>query len=150
MLGLVVAGGVEGELAELFAGVAVDDADVEVGDEDDDGGSGVASADADVVEAAVVSEGHDSCGVDGVAADSVDGVGVAVGGPGFDAGGVGVGGGAAADRAVGAVVVVEIDEGVDLGLEPGDRGGWGLFGQVALFGLVESFDLAAGLGVVGP
>ena len=51
MVGL---GGVEGELAEEFAGGGVDDADVEIGDEQDDVGSGVGSADADVVESAVV------------------------------------------------------------------------------------------------
>ena len=54
--GLVVAGGVEGEVAEEFAGGGVDDVDVEVGDEEDDGGSGVGSSDADVVESAVVAE----------------------------------------------------------------------------------------------
>ena len=48
---LVVAGGVDGEFAEEFAGGGVDDADVEVVDEQDDVGSGVGSADADVVEA---------------------------------------------------------------------------------------------------
>ena len=47
--GLVVAGGVEGELAEEFASGGVDDADVKVGDEQDDGGAVVAFADADVV-----------------------------------------------------------------------------------------------------
>jgi hypothetical protein len=47
--GLVVAGGVEGEVAERFAGGGVDDPDVEVGDEEDDGGSGVGSAQANVV-----------------------------------------------------------------------------------------------------
>jgi hypothetical protein len=34
--GLVVACGVEGEVAEEFAGGGVDDADVQVGDEEDD------------------------------------------------------------------------------------------------------------------
>src|SRR3546814_4066864 len=48
--GLVVAGGVDGELAEEFAGGCVDDPDVEVVDEEDHGGSGVGSPDADVVE----------------------------------------------------------------------------------------------------
>jgi hypothetical protein len=46
---LVVAGGVEGEVAEDFAGGAVDDADVEVVDEHEHGAAGVGSADADVV-----------------------------------------------------------------------------------------------------
>jgi len=48
--GLVVAGGVEGEVSELFA-VGCDDSDVEVGDEDEHALSAVCSADADVVEA---------------------------------------------------------------------------------------------------
>jgi hypothetical protein len=38
---LVAAGDVDGEFAEEFAGGGVDDADVAVGDEDDDVGSGV-------------------------------------------------------------------------------------------------------------
>jgi hypothetical protein len=48
--GLVVAAGVEGELAQQFAGGGVDDPDVEVLDEQEDVGSGVGPADADVVE----------------------------------------------------------------------------------------------------
>ena len=52
VLGLVVVAGVEGELAEEFAGVGCDDSDVEVGGDEGDGGSGVGSADSDVVEAA--------------------------------------------------------------------------------------------------
>jgi len=51
--GLVVAAGVDGELAEEFSGDGCDDSDVEVLDEEDDGGSGVGSSDADVVEFAV-------------------------------------------------------------------------------------------------
>jgi hypothetical protein len=45
---LVVAGGIDSEFAEQFAGDGVDDSDVEVLDEQDDVGSGVGSADADV------------------------------------------------------------------------------------------------------
>ena len=52
--GLVVACGVEGEFADELAGVCVDDADVAVGDEELDRSSLVGSADADVVESAVV------------------------------------------------------------------------------------------------
>ena len=48
--GLVDPGGVEGELAEVLAGLGVDDADVAVGDEHDDGGAFVGSADADPAE----------------------------------------------------------------------------------------------------
>ena len=47
--GLVVLGGVEGECSEEFSGGCVDDADVEVGDEENDVGSGVGSSDSDVV-----------------------------------------------------------------------------------------------------
>lgn len=50
--GLVAAGGVEGEVAKQFAGGGVDDADVEVVDEQEDGLAGVGAADADVVHAA--------------------------------------------------------------------------------------------------
>ena len=39
-------------MAEEFACCGVDDADVEVGDEEHDGGAGVGAADADVVHAA--------------------------------------------------------------------------------------------------
>jgi hypothetical protein len=49
---LVVAGGVDGEGSEEFSGGGVDDADVEVVDEEDDVGSGEGSSDADVVEPA--------------------------------------------------------------------------------------------------
>jgi hypothetical protein len=47
--GLVGAGEVEGELAQEFAGGGVDDADVEVLDEQDELGPVVGPADADVV-----------------------------------------------------------------------------------------------------
>jgi len=80
---LVVGGGVEGEVAEDLAGGGVDDADVEVGDEEQDGGSGVGSSDADVVEVAVVAEGDASGFVDAVVSDAVVGVVAAVAGGGF-------------------------------------------------------------------
>src|SRR5215212_3860904 len=47
--GLVVPAGVEGELADQFAGVAADDADVQVVDQEGDAGSAAMGADADVV-----------------------------------------------------------------------------------------------------
>jgi hypothetical protein len=55
--GLVVAGGVDDQLAQQLAGGRVDDADLEVLDEQQDRGSGVGSADADVVKAAVDPQG---------------------------------------------------------------------------------------------
>ena len=45
--------------------------------------------------------------------------------------------------------VVVAGEGVQLGLQDRDGGGGWLTGQPFLEGLVESFDLAAGLRVVG-
>ena len=68
-MGLVVDGWVEGEVAEEFAGDGVDDADVEVGDECDDVGSGVGSADADVVQFGGVAHGQDTGVVDAVVPD---------------------------------------------------------------------------------
>lgn len=79
-------------MAEEFAGGGVDDADVEVVDEEDDVGSRVDAPDADVVQSSVDAEGDDAGVVDLVVADSVVGV-VAAGWSGFRAGGVGAGGG---------------------------------------------------------
>ncbi len=76
--GLVVAGGVDEELAEEFAGGGVDDADVKVLDEQDDVGSGVGPADADGVERSLVAQGDLPGLVDAVAADAVVGVAAAV------------------------------------------------------------------------
>jgi hypothetical protein len=76
-------------VAEEFAGGGVDDAHVHVGDEEDDGGSGVFVAQADVVEAAVVAQGDASGLVDAVVADPPVGVAAAFAGGGFGAGGVG-------------------------------------------------------------
>src|SRR5215207_4072526 len=52
--GLVVPGGVEDELADQLAGVASDDSDVQVVDEQGDVGAAGGGAEADVVELAVV------------------------------------------------------------------------------------------------
>lgn len=56
-LGLVVAGWVEGELADKFSVVLGDDSQVEVAGEDEDFGAGPAAADADVVEPTVCGAG---------------------------------------------------------------------------------------------
>jgi hypothetical protein len=50
--GLVVPTWIQGELAEEFAGGGVDDADVQILDEQQDAGTSVGAADADVVEPA--------------------------------------------------------------------------------------------------
>jgi len=62
---------VDGEFAEELAGGGVDDADVEVVDEQNDVGSLVGSADADVAELAVNAQGDGSGLVDLVEADAV-------------------------------------------------------------------------------
>ena len=124
----------------------------EVLDEQDDGGSGVGSADADVVESAVVAQGDGAGFVDAVVADPVVGVGVAgLAGQGFGQRVVAAcGGGSVRQGAVRAAVVVLVDEGVEQGLQLGDRGGLvGLGAEPVLHGLLESLDLAAGGGVAG-
>jgi hypothetical protein len=147
--GLVVAVGVDGELAEEFAGGGVDDADVEVVDEHQDAGSGVGPADADVVEFAVVAEGELAVGVDAVGADPVVGIAGAVAGGCL---GPGVVGGerclAVGQGAVRAAGVVVGGEGIQEFLELGEVSGLGLGGEPFLQGLPESLDLALGLGVV--
>ena len=74
--GLVVAAGIDGEFAEEFAGDRVGDADVEVLDEQDDVGSGVGSAYADVAELAGHAQGDVAGLADPVVPDPVVGVGV--------------------------------------------------------------------------
>lgn len=55
--GLVVAVGVDGELAQELAAAGVDDAEVAVGDEGQDPFGGVFAAEADVAQFAVVADG---------------------------------------------------------------------------------------------
>ena len=145
---LVVAGGVEGQLADQGA-VVGEDPDVLVGDQEMDGFAAVSPADADVVEAAEVAEGGLAGLVDAIVADAEVGLGGGADGVGFEAGVEGDQWGLAAEGPMGPEVVVEGAEGVELELELGERVGWRLAGQEALEGLVEAFDLAAGLGVVG-
>jgi hypothetical protein len=96
--GLVVPAGVEGELAEKLAGCPGDDADVQVLGEDEDLGSGVLAAGADVVELSGVAQGDGADGPDPVGADAVVGVGGAVAGAGLGPGGIGGGGGGPAGQ----------------------------------------------------
>ena len=77
--GLVVPVRVEDEVAEELSGGGVDDADLEVLDQQDDVGSGVGSAEADVVESACVAQGDAAGLVDAVVSDPVVGVGAAGG-----------------------------------------------------------------------
>jgi len=128
-----------------------DDPDVQITGQDQNFGAGPAAADADVVEPAVVAQGEFAVGVDAVAADpevfaDADAL------PGGHGAGPGVPGGcwgAAADGPVRAAGVVVGGEGIQLGLQPGGGGGGVLAGEPVLEGLVQAFDLPAGLRVVG-
>ena len=145
--GLVVAGGVEFELAEECA-VLGDDADVEVGGEDEHVGAVVRVADADVVQAAVVAQGH-AAAVDDVAADAAVRLGQPAGGGGAGPGVPCLGRRAATERAVGPLGVVDLGERVELGLQVRDGRAGIMRGEPAFERLVEALDLAAGLGMVG-
>ena len=68
--GLVVAGEVKGEVSQELPGCGVDDPDVEVLYEQDDGGSGMGSADPDVEEVAADAQGDLSVGVDHVTSET--------------------------------------------------------------------------------
>jgi hypothetical protein len=72
VLGLVVAAGIEGERPDQRS-VLGQHAHVEVRDEHEDADAGVAAAQPDVVEPAVVAQGDDAGAVDLVVADAVVG-----------------------------------------------------------------------------
>jgi hypothetical protein len=150
VLGLVVATGVQGELAQQLA-VLGDDPHLQISDQDQDAGAGVAAAQADVVEPTVVAQGDDAGAVDLVVADAVVGRDPPLGacGSGLRARGKGGCWGAAAQGPMGPSGVVVVAEPIQLGLQLRDGVGLGLLGEPALEGLVEALDLAAGLGMVG-
>lgn len=128
--------------------MAAGDGDVGGAGGDDDGGGQpvVGGSDAD----AEVPAESDAAAVDGGGPRLGRGADGLVGWAALGGGGPHVGGEASTDRPVGAVVVVDQAEQVELGLQVLDRcGGW-LLGEPFLEGLVNAFDLAAGLGVVGP
>ena len=138
------AGGVEGEGSDESA--VVEDLAGGAGDDGEDVLVVVSGADADAVaafdpEAAVVDAG------------SVDLGGAGEGpirGPGLGCGAPDLGGGAAGMAAVGALVVVDEPEDVELDLEVGVVGCRRLAGEPVFEGLVEPFDFSVGLGVIGP
>jgi hypothetical protein len=72
LLGLVVTAWVEGECPDQRS-VFCQDPDVEVGHQDDDADAGVAAAEPEVVQPAVVAKGDDPGAVDLVVADAVVG-----------------------------------------------------------------------------
>ena len=111
---------------------------------------GVSAAHADVVQAAVVADGDGSGGVDAVVSYPPGRRGAVGVGSGFGELLVDGGGNGSAEAAVGSVVVVDASEFVELGLQRGDVGGWGLGAEPAFEGLLEAFDFAAGARMVGP
>jgi pimeloyl-ACP methyl ester carboxylesterase len=150
-LWLVVAGRVEGEFSDEFAGVFGDDPDVEFADEHQDRGACPSDADPDVVQPAAVAQSEFPVAGDAVFADAelFADADALPGWGGARPGRPGDGGGGSADRAVRAPVVVVLDEGVELGLQLGHGGRGRLLGQPFLQRLVQSFDFPAGLGMVG-
>ena len=123
--GLVVLGGVEDQLAEQLPGGGVDHADVQVLDEQDEVGSGMGSADAEVVQPAGDAQGDAAAVVDAVVPDPVVGVGIAAGGGlGLGEGGIdGRGGGPVRQGPVRPAMVVLVGERVEQGLQLRDGAG---------------------------
>jgi hypothetical protein len=80
---------VDGEIEQELASAGVDDPDLAVLDPEQDRGSGVLAADADVVKVAVVAHDDSSGLTDVVGPDAVEGVAGAGTGGGFGPGGVG-------------------------------------------------------------
>lgn len=124
-----------------------DDSDVEVVDEEGDGGAGVGSADADVVHASGSADRYGPGAVDVVVSDPIVGVGCG-GGSGLGEELVDDCWGAPVEGSVGSVVVVDADEGVEEGLELNDGGGLGLGSEPLFEGLLEAFHFPAGGWVV--
>src|SRR5512132_3706051 len=146
--GLVVPVGVQDQFADQLTGVAVDDADVQVVDEQADRGAGEPGAEADVVQPAVVAHSDRAPSVDLVGPDPVVGGDDRAGRNGFGSGRIGLCGGAPAQRAVRLDGVVVGLEPVQLVLQSDQSGGPGLSPQPFLLSLVEPFHLAAGLRMV--
>ena len=111
--------------------MAIDDADVQVVDEQADRGAGEPGAEADVVQPAVVAQSDRAPAVDLVVPDPVVGGDDRAGRNGFGSGRIGLGGGAPAQRAVRPDGVVVGLEPVQLVLQPDQSGGPGL-GRAAI------------------
>lgn len=124
---------------------------LEAVDEHEDALGSVIASDADVVEPACVTQGDRAAGIDAVLADAEAGSWreCASGGVCLVSGVERVAWGGAAACSVGAHVVVVGGEAVELCLQL-DDGRWSrLAGEEPFERLVEPFDLAAGLGMVG-
>ena len=103
-------------MAEDFAGAEVDDGDGGLVGDGEDAFAVVGASDAEVVHASGSPEADLAAGVDAVVAEP-EVVSVCSGGSGFGERVVDLGGGLASEGAVGSVVVVEVGEGVQEGLQ---------------------------------
>jgi hypothetical protein len=146
---LVAAVGVDGEFSEDFAGAVLDGRYLVSAGEQDDVFVFVGAADAQMAEPSCVAEGDFAVGVDAVGAHAPV---FALGGDGggcFGSCRVALGRGAPVQSPVGAFVVVDLPELVQLFVEIFQRVSGGLSVQPFLQGLVEAFDFALGLGARG-
>jgi hypothetical protein len=148
--GLVVVAGVQDQLAEQLAGVAVDHPDVSVVDEQADRGAGQPDAETDVVQPAVVAQSDGAPAVDFVLLEAVVGGDDRAGGDCLGTFLVGLQRSPPIQRPVRPDGVVVAGEAAELSLQTGHGVGWWLRGQPFLHRLVEALYLAAGLGMVGP
>ena len=149
-MSLVVDRRVELEVSDHDA-VLVDHADVEVGHEDQHPLAPVLSSDPDMVELGSIAQGENTGLVDAVPAHF--GVGQERLPADLDGGLVELAPGPhglAPTRGVGTLLVVDVDEAVDLGLELGQGGRGRFLAQPHLQRQVVALDLALGLGMVGP
>ena len=145
----VAAVGVDGVLAEDFAGVVVEHGDGVGVDEDCHRLACMDGADAEVVHAAGAAEADLAEAVDVVVADAVVRIVALSSWGGLDGGGIGLGWGGAMERTMRPDLVVDAGEAVQLGLQFGDRWRRLVERRASASGLVEALDLALGLGMVG-
>lgn len=129
-----------------------DHPDVETCDQQEHSQAGVATSQPDVMQATAVAQGERAGAVDAVVADPEVGRDLEAR---TERTGLGAlledcGGDPSAGAAVGTPGVVVVAEPVELGLELADGGGGLLVAEPLLLGLVETLDLATGLGMVGP
>src|SRR6266542_5481365 len=132
---------------EDLAGVEGDDRDLPLVDDGEDAPAGLGRADLEVVEAAAPPQGHGPEAVGDVVAEPEVAPRAGARWQRLRRRPVRLARRPAADRPVGPLLVVDLAEGVELGLQRAEVGRGRLPPQPALEGLVEALDLALGLGV---
>jgi hypothetical protein len=124
-------------------------AHVSTGNQKDDLLAPALIADVEMTETAEVAESDAAFGVEAVATNAVIDLGWGRGRRGFEARVEGLERRAATKGAMRSQLVIDGAEGIELELEMSNRVGGRLLGEKELQSLVEAFDLAAGLGVIG-